>query len=175
MNAGLEQLEQWMSAIGLITPPMPAGLTESIHRQSEHVFSSRDDAVSPYNFHHYCDEALLPRLADYVLVGHAGHGANSYGLSYYAVSSGVRVLLQLAWGGTNLDHEDARQIACNVFQSLHEIWHALEARDAAQPTILVAHSDFYGGLAARDGVRLDSWHGPGGPDRAIAHLRRELA
>jgi hypothetical protein len=175
MTADLEELAHWLHDNKLIVPPLPKTLTSSVRRSNRHTFSSRTEVVSPYDFEQHVNEALDPQLADYVLVAHAGHGANSYAISYYVAWSGFRILFQLAWGGLYMDNEVAGQHICDVFNRFHDLWPTLCARDSKARPVLVASSDFYGGLLARDGVQVDRWSSDsGGCSSAFAHLRREL-
>ena len=175
MNADLERLEHWLQGSNLVVPPLPEPLSHALRLREECLFSSRIEASNPYNFHDYVEEALQPSLADYVLVAHAGHGSNSYAISYYVAYSGYRILLQLAFGGAYMDNDVAGREIGEVFKCLHELWPALCARDTTAHPFVVASSDFYGGFHARDGVKLSEEHADGsGAMHAIEHLRTEL-
>lgn len=64
----------------------------------------------------------LPRAA------HAGHGVNSYAISYYLVLGSVRILLHLAWGGAYMDNADAAQRIQTVFRGLRHCLPEIEQR-----------------------------------------------
>jgi hypothetical protein len=154
---GAQELADWLSELSFTEPPLPESLVPSLHRIWDGVFSTRVAPLNPYRYSAYVDEALQTTLEDYVVVGHDGHGANSYALSYYVSFAGLRILLQLAWGGAYMDNEAARQRICDVFRELHVLWPTLCApRDVAN-LVMVAHSDFYGGSLARNGVVLERW------------------
>lgn len=170
----MQELERWLNELGFVLPPIPATLPSALRQQSEHVFTSRNEVVHPYDYGRYLNEALTPDVADYVLVGHAGHGSSSYAISYFVACCGVRILFQIAWGGLYTDNVVAGRRVCDAFRSLHVLWPALEARDRTLPPFLVASSDLYGGRMARAGATLESWRDETGVDRAIALLRREL-
>ena len=50
---------------------------------------------------------LTGQVDDFVAVSHAGHGANSYALSYFLVDGPLALFLQTAWGGVFTDPEKA--------------------------------------------------------------------
>lgn len=176
MEPNLEQIEQWLHRMSLVVPPLPNALVPAMRRRSECLFSSRAVDEHPYDFSKYAEEALDPELADYVLVAHAGHGASSYAISYYVAWRGLRILLQLAWGGMYMDSERAGERICDIFNRLHELWPSICARDSSsRPQLLVASSDFYGRMLARGGIVVRGWeHSADGAQDVVACLRDDL-
>jgi hypothetical protein len=169
------EVEHWLNDCGLIVPPIPASLLSSFRRRDDCVFSSRVVEISPYNHDHYVKEALEPTLPDYVLVAHAGHGVNSYAISYHLAWNRLRLLLQLQWGGTYMDAEATGARIREAFTRLHELWPLVLARDrTARPQFLVASSDFYGGKLVRGGEEHERWGHDRGAHRALEYLATEL-
>lgn len=168
-------IQSMFEAYGFTMPPLPVSLTGALTRRDRFVFSSREVFASPYDFHWYADEAMQPKVDDYVLVARSGHGVNSYALSYYLAWSGVRVLLQLRWGGVYEDVQAAHANICEAFEGLQVLWPSLTARVPVSPSIVVASSDFYGGFCGRAGEdNVRSRWGRVAPGYALECLRQQL-
>jgi hypothetical protein len=85
---------------GLRVPPLPASLAGSLVRREEWVWATREmDPDAMYMFRDYLMEALDNPVDDYVAISHAGHGVNSYALSYHLVSGPLVLFAQTHWGG----------------------------------------------------------------------------
>lgn len=167
-------VQSWFKASGFAMPPLPASLVDAIQRQHRFVFSSRAVNVDPYDYSSYVEEAMAPELEDYILVAHSGHGANSYGLSYYVAWSGLRLLLQLQWGGVYEAALQARDAISRTFEALQRLWPEVVSRVPMSPPLVVASSDFYGGCCARVGEGIRARWGAVPAEYALERLRHEL-
>ena len=87
-------------------PPIPERLRTDVYRIEEWCWATRPiDAMEMYMFREYPGEVLSGRVADYVAVSHAGHGANSYGISLHLVYGRLAVFVQTLWGGVYTDND----------------------------------------------------------------------
>lgn len=107
----IEKARQVFEKAGLAFPTIPEKLAEQLKEQSKWVFSTRPIDEWPYFLHSYVEEAEKSEVDDYVVLCHAGHGANSYAIHYYLVQDSLRMFLQLGWGGVYSNaNEDAALI-----------------------------------------------------------------
>lgn len=60
-------------------------------------------------------EADDPQVLDYLIVGHAGHGVNSYALHYFVRLGPLLLVLELGAGGAYSDPEQTRRTTEEVF------------------------------------------------------------
>ena len=112
-------------------------------------FSSRTNTTtSAYNIQSFIQELSETYIERYVIIEHAGHGANSYALHYYMVDDHYALFLQLPWGGiySNRD-EDTKRIR----RSFRQAWELVEivrkqTDSEVTPTrrrLVVVESGFY--------------------------------
>src|SRR5437899_2429240 len=134
---------------GLELPFVPSELARRFRQRDRWCFASRQVRIWPYDFEQYVGEA--DAASDYVLIAHAGHGANSYTLHYYLVHGLLQLFLQIAWGGVYEDKPIATARANASFRLAAELVAAAEnvvRRGKLRPTdrLRVVASDFYGGF-----------------------------
>ena len=139
---------------GLELPLVPTELARRFRQRGPWCFASRPVRVSPYEFDHYVAEAGA--ASDYVLIAHAGHGVNSYGLHYYLVRGPLRLFLQVHWGGVYQDKPTATARANACFRLAAELVSAVQnagrrGRFRSADRVVVVASDFYGGSCALPG------------------------
>jgi hypothetical protein len=169
----IQKLHHQLERAGIIVPPIPSSLVGSMREINPWVFSTRALSMSPFLFDMCVNEVQNGQVADYALVAHAGHGANSYAISYSVVWSGCAILLQLSWGGVYSDHERETMQVNEAFNGLHDLWPALCARMPMSPPLFAAYSDLGQPLITREGRAPESLRssGVGG---ALLYLRDEL-
>jgi hypothetical protein len=130
-------------------PPIPSALAPTFQQRGSWCFSSRRLPLSPYAFDEYVAQAQRPRARDYVVLAHAGHGANSYAFHYYLVHGSLRLFLQLAWGGVYMDQESSTATVNTGFRLAAQL---VAAADRARLTgrlrradrVSLAGSELYG-------------------------------
>ncbi len=109
------------------------------------AWTTRDDEHSLYDFKFFLDEAISGCLSDYLAFGHAGHGTNSYGLSYYLVCGDLALLLQVPWGGAYMDAERATREVNAALDWAGRISARFEAENSRpRGRFILASSGFYG-------------------------------
>lgn len=110
--------------------------------------------MSPYAFEEYVHEGTGKGVRDFLVLAHAGHGANSYALSYYLVWKPLRLFLQLSWGGVYM--VKAREESNRCFTLAHTLVSAVDQAKQAgifRPgdRLIVAASDLYGSYWRKPG------------------------
>lgn len=141
----LEKARHLFHDAGLSFPTVPEELAVGLKERGKWLFSTRELTMSPYNLQAYtaeCDDAP----ASYVVLGHSGHGANSYAIQYYLVSGPLRLFLHLGWGGVYMDADAAVSEIRECFALADEIVPtAMRAEKlAAGDRLTIVGSDFYG-------------------------------
>jgi hypothetical protein len=134
---------------GLHAPPIPAALESRLVEQEPWCWTTR--AISPmdmYMFREYPADALSGCAEDYVAVCHAGHGVNSYAISYHLLLGPLAVFVQVAWGGV---YGSADEDAAEVRDRFAKVGRLIElAIDVdpdempSQPEVVVVESRFRG-------------------------------
>ena len=89
--------------------PIPDRFRPGLRRPDDWLWTTRAiDPMEMYLFRRYPAEATDPSIADYLAISHAGHGVNSYALSYHLVMGPLGLFAQVLWGGVYADDEMAR-------------------------------------------------------------------
>jgi len=105
---------------GLILPFVPASLQTDFKELAEWVYGTRDNTPPLYNIRHFVQEAEAG-TDDYVLIGHDGHGVNSYAMHYYLVYGAINLFIQMSWGGAYTDNAKAAKRISNVFAQAEKL------------------------------------------------------
>lgn len=134
---------------GVALPAIPAALGDSLRELGPWVFSTRDvEPMAMYLFGHYVVEAVADDVDDYVAVCHAGHGINSYALSYHLVHGPLALFVQSRFGGAYQDSEADRREIARRFDGCRELIDTVDELDAMLPSrparLVVVQSDFRG-------------------------------
>lgn len=116
----LQSAQTLFASEGLTLPFIPEPLKPDFKVLADWVYGTRDDSPPLYNIRHFVQEAESA-VADYVLVGHDGHGVNSYAMHYYLVYGPIALFVQMSWGGAYTDNEKAAQRIVNVFKQAEEV------------------------------------------------------
>ncbi len=138
----IDKAEQLFREANLSFPIIPETLGEQLKQHGKWLFSTRELPASPYVLHAYVDEG--PQVADYVILAHSGHGANSYAIQYYLVFKGLRLFLHLGWGGIYMDAKAAAPQIVECFSLADQIVLRAPKRLAANERLMIVVSDFYG-------------------------------
>jgi len=129
-------------------PPVPAGLAGALRRLGPWTFGTCERDSEMYNLPRFVAEALAPAAADYLLIGHDGHGVNSWALHYYLVLGPLAVFLQTLWGGVYTDNVEASGRIGGRFGLLEDLLAALDEarrfqRLPAGRRLVVVESDLH--------------------------------
>jgi hypothetical protein len=119
---------------------------------------------------------------DYMLLCHAGHGANSSAWHYYLACGQLRVFLQLGWGGAYMKPDETTRAVNECFGAVSRLFtNVQESRDAgrlrSEDRLIIVGSEFYGSYWMLGGERRRSPHGErpcGKPSVALAEALRWL-
>lgn len=105
---GVEALNETFARGGIAVPPLPDALAAELKQTDAWTFASRPiRPLDAYMLQPYLKEVLSGEVPDYVAVSHAGHGFNSYALTYLLVLDPIAVLAQTLYGGVYTDNARA--------------------------------------------------------------------
>lgn len=149
-------IKQRFTKAGLVLPPIPADLAPQLMKRSDWCFSTKPLERSPYGFEDFVQEGSQADVPDSLILAHAGHGANSYALSYYLIWKSLRLFLQVAWGGLYVEEDWARRQVNECFSLADSLVAAVDRAATAGlfqsgDRLVVAVSSFYGGFWCRPG------------------------
>ena len=148
----IDKAEQLFREANLSFPTIPEKLGEQLKQHGKWLFSTRELPASPYVLHAYVDEG--PQVADYVILAHSGHGANSYAIQYYLVFEGLHMFLHLGWGGVYMDAKAATSQIAECFSLADQIVLRAPKRLAANERLMIVVSDFYGSYWLKPAQKL---------------------
>ena len=139
-----EELRALLAEAELGVPPIPASFEPQLVRVAGwHFATPSAPRLSPYCFRDHQAAAKREDATDSLVIGHAGHGINSYALSYYLVLGSIRVLFQLQHGGVYMNHDETAPRIRAVFGVIEQNLSELERRAARTPVAGLYSSDFY--------------------------------
>jgi hypothetical protein len=111
---------------GLAVPPIPERFKRSLRVLDGWCFATRKiDGFSMYSFDGLISEALCGHAPDYVAISHAGHGVNSYAVSYFLVDGPLVLLTQAPWGGVYMEADSAASGVKALFDRCSELIDAI--------------------------------------------------
>lgn len=105
----------------LQTPLVPIPLQPQIQRKRDWVWGSRQDIPRLYEISSYIEEALSGSSTDFFLLGHDGHGTNSWFLHCYLQHGPLSVFVQTPWGGAFTESAAAEDAVKRRFQVLERL------------------------------------------------------
>lgn len=132
---GLDEMGRLFGGANLLAPPVPVELRSRVRQLGKWAFATRSVVpMNMYRFKPYILEVLERPVEDYMAVSHAGHGVNSYAVTYQLVHGPVAVFAQGGWGGVYMDNERATADVNELLGQCAELVEALPAvRAARQP------------------------------------------
>lgn len=150
---------------------IPAAQESALKKRDDFWYSTLGETMNPYNFSHYVDFCMRPGGRDFLVVGHGGHGINSYAVSYYLRLGKVRLLLQFGWGGVYMPEPETTTRVARYFAVLSSFSAAIErAAVERQRAWKFAYAEFYGGRWDGEGERRWTGLRPEELERALAKL-----
>lgn len=150
------------ASAGLTFPVLPAWARDQLTKVDDWSYTSRRTTPSPYSIDTYVREFVHGEADDYAVVSHAGHGVNSWAISYFVVSGRCGVFVQSAWGGaatSDDDDEIERRVMAERFAQTDLLLERNEER-RDDDWLAVVVSDFHGQRWA--------WWPPGGAPSWVA-------
>ncbi len=108
VGLGLAALQAKFLAAGLPLPPLPPELSAALQEFGPWWFGTRKTGGLYQYAAPLYDEAGRDDVPDYLIVGYAGHGVNSYALHYFLRHGPLLILLELAYGGAYTNSKLAR-------------------------------------------------------------------
>jgi hypothetical protein len=148
MNAVAVDMRRTFEDAGLLAPHVPPELEPRLRQLRDWAYSTREIAPGAmYMFDDYLNEVLTRPVEDYVAVCHAGHGANSYAITYNLVRGPLALFAQTGWGGIYEDRELTSAEVSDQLAACAALAEAVEAATPARPAparLVVAPSPFRG-------------------------------
>lgn len=148
MNADIVDMRRTFEGAGLLAPHVPPDLEPRLRKLRDWAYSTREIAPGAmYMFDDYLIEVLTRPVEDYVAVSHAGHGANSYAITYHLVRGPLALFAQSGWGGVYEDRELASAEVRDQLAACAALAQAVDAATPARPPpsrLVVAASPFRG-------------------------------
>ncbi|MFE3192798.1 hypothetical protein ACFXHA_27570 [Nocardia sp. NPDC059240] len=128
-------------------PPIPPALRPELRQFGRWAFGTRTvEPFEMYMFHGYIQEAQRAWVPDYVAVSHAGHGINSYAITYQLCAGPLVVIAQSGWGGVYSDPVESAAMLRRMFAGIATLVGDLAvAHVDAGHRWLIVHSEFRGG------------------------------
>jgi len=138
-------LEGLLQAAGVSKVFVPPALAPEVEPVSEWVFGTRTPEHSLYDFFSFVQEAATREIDDYLLIGQAGHGVQSYAMHYYLVEGQLALFLQMAWGGAYGDNDADRAAIAEQFALISQLYNVVQESDLPpNARLVVALSDMHG-------------------------------
>ncbi|MBV9358982.1 MAG: hypothetical protein JO023_26030 [Chloroflexi bacterium] len=137
----VEAMGAQFRAEGLPPPPVPDRFVPSFRRQGEWRFGTRTGVPDLYTLAWFLDELRAGEAPEYVLIGHDGHGVNSWAMHFYLVQQPLAIFLQLAWGGVYMDNVEAGERVAQRFAEADRLVEAASKGLSTETSLLVVESD----------------------------------
>ncbi|MFF2551006.1 hypothetical protein ACFVUS_08395 [Nocardia sp. NPDC058058] len=125
-------------------PPIPARFRSKLTKLGEWAYATRDiDPLAMYLFDQYPHEAERERVEDYVAVCHAGHGINSYAVTYQLTIGSLALFAQAGWGGIDDDRVAGAAKVRDMFNACAMLADIAEMTPACPShQLILTYSDF---------------------------------
>ena len=113
-EAGWAGAQAQLRRVGLVFPPLPKAMEPDFRRYGRWSWGSVElEPMGMYMFNSndpFGQGSDIP--ADYIALSAAGHGVNSYAITYHLLRRPLAMLLQVGWDGVYMDRgEQERQWA----------------------------------------------------------------
>jgi hypothetical protein len=117
--AGPEAAAVAWRASGLLLPPLPRELADAIRQFGPMSFGTHD--ADPADRDGWLARARDPDSPAAVAMNHAGHGVNSYALSYQLIQPALAAFVRQSFGGVYGDQEAERKRFNAIVERLEEV------------------------------------------------------
>ena len=112
-------------------PPVPDQLYDSVENIRDWVWGTRPEKYRLYDLESYTREAISSPGPDYVLVGHDGHGTNSWFFHGFVSLKNVAIFVQAPWGGAYTNSKMALEGLKVRFELMEKLLYAVESAERA--------------------------------------------
>lgn len=154
-SLALEEAQQLFAQAGIPLPFIPAEMQKTFTKIEDWVYGTRSKIPWLYEIRQYVQEVSTTPVDDYLLLGHAGHGTQSWAMHYYLVRGPLALFLQIAWGGAYTDEDKAVQEMSARFTQAEELIQAVKVACSngnfkPDERLIIKASDFYGSSWCRN-------------------------
>ena len=147
-SPALQEARYLFAQAGLPFPLVPAEMRPAFAKIKDWVYGTRSNVPWLYEIRQYVLEVATEPVADYLLLGHAGHGIQSWAMHYYLVRGPLALFLQIAWGGAYMEEKEAAREISLRFAQAEELIQAVavaQRKGSFQPDerLVVVFTEFY--------------------------------
>ncbi len=116
-NTSVDAARKTFGQVGLPLPPVPERFEKVLRQIHPWCFGTRKvSGMAMYFFDRYWQEPLTRSTRAYVAFSHAGHGANSYAITYHLVDGPLARFVQDRFGGIYADERRDRRAIKALFR-----------------------------------------------------------
>jgi hypothetical protein len=121
----MRTLQSW----GMPAPPAPVALRPALQICQPKCWATRPIyGMSMYRFQiREAEQFLAGTAPDYLALSHAGHGVNSYAITYHLVYRGLGLFVQEGWGGIYADRQTDTASVADMFRRCQDVVDRWEA------------------------------------------------
>lgn len=117
----IEDFKDFFKKEGLNFPSVAEKFPQ-LKKLSSFLFSTRsDDALDPYSLSWFLNEIETKKVDDYLIIGHTGHGVNSWAMHVYFVHGPFACFLQKRWGGVYDDPKRSTELFNRALLAIEHI------------------------------------------------------
>lgn len=146
-NLEIKSARQLFASEGLTFPSIPIDVQSDFREIAAWVYGTRSDVPSLCETDWFINEVIQYSVPNYVMIGHAGHGINSYAIYFYLVLNYLALFIQIGWGGVYMDKAETTQAVAEAFSQADHLTKIMEERERAvqvapDSRLIVVVSDF---------------------------------
>ena len=126
-HLGLDEATKTFAGAGLTLPPVPSRFANALRVIDPWCFGTRKvSGIGMYFFDRYWKEPLTRSTRAYVAFSHAGHGINSYAITYHLVDGPLALFVQRGFGGVYSNKQADRRAVNSLFRRCAALVAAVE-------------------------------------------------
>jgi len=147
-SSALKEAQRLFEQETLTFPFIPTEIRSAFSKIDDWVYGTRSDAPWLYEIREYVLEVATKPVMDYLLLGYAGHGIQSWAMHYYLVRGPLALFLQIAGGGAYTDKIEATREMSMRFTQAEELIKAVEVAQGkgsfqSDERLIVVLTEFY--------------------------------
>ena len=140
----LKEMRRVLDKANLPMPFIPEHLRHDLYAVRKWCWATRDiEPFDMYYFDRYLVEAVVARPDDYFAFCHAGHGINSYAITYQIVVGRVALFAQVPWGGGYMDKAQQAVAVAEMLERCSEFLAGVPDLPSG-PLLLIGSSELRG-------------------------------
>ena len=157
-NLDLNQAQAQFEKAGLAFPYLPPEMLAAFKAKTDWLYGTRTGVPNLYNLDWFVNEVVTQTVENYLLLGYAGRGSNSWAIHYYLVRDHLALFLQLSWGGVYGNKADDNLRIAGIFEETAKLIELVEQTGVFKlpERLVVVKSDFYGSRWLHQATRLTS-------------------